>query len=267
MLIAEFGKHTERFTWASRGPDADDEAEPPLTWAHQPDEPLGQLARGVLKRLEHPSAFKSEAALARLDEWTSRLHTDASLATPKAAVRAGLTALNAQLWSWARLGGRLEWADDPTSGPTELLSSPAIARARTTAYAPPSPNGSRVFQLRDPFAALVASTLEAVFTGNLGLCRSCSTLFLREPAQAARKRCAGCKPRPASATVEKACLNAIDRIRRRKDLSARQAEALTYRCHDVRRDAANKRITAAEARAELLRIAPRGRRGRPPKQN
>lgn len=266
MLIAEFGKHTERFTWASRESDESDETEPPLTWAHPPDEPLGQLARGVLGRLEHPDLFTPQRALARLNEWTARLHANAIKVAPTPAIRSGLAALNAQLWAWARAKGQLQWADDPWNGPTGLLSSRTLTRARATVYAPPSSDGSRVFQLRDPFAALVTSTLEAVFTGNLGLCRSCSTLFLREPAQAARKRCAGCKPRPASATVEKACLNAIDRVRRRKDLSPREKDVLKGRCDDVRRAAANRQLTAAEAREELLRMAPRGRRGRPPKQ-
>lgn len=280
---------------------------------------LGALAVAVLRRVQPPHRFNGKDARTRLRRWSAGLDkrdeelrlrpanwtvTRHARACDSPAVLQGLRALNAQLWAWAQYGGRLKWddgypdlyiidPDEPAAGPTEFLNGSTITQALASTYAPPLADGSRRFRLEGPFAALLVSTLEALFSGNLGLCRSCSKLFLRSGGQTARKRCGNCEVVTTTPRVRRNGLAAIYRLRREfirqnpqhasqkvpaasQKLPAKKKRRpnitdpvflkQTQECYAVMAEAGQKKITEAEACEKLLKIAPRKQRGRPPQK-
>jgi hypothetical protein len=260
MLIAELGRDTERFRWS--GEDSDYEARGRL----------GSLSVHVLAKLEPPVEL-TDAQLrqrqARLIRWAAAFEQDAARLARDGATREGIRTLNSQLWQWAQRGGKLNWVDDYSAidrhdGPTDFFGSEITTALRTT-YAPPGKDG-RTLRLGSPLSALLVSTLEALFTGRLGLCRYCRRLFLRPPDYAPAKRCQKCSASRTNRSVEKAWHAAIARIDRLSPAATTELDALKRRCHDVLRDARSRKLTAAGAKRRLLAIAPPRRRGRPPRK-
>lgn len=257
MMIATFGRLRERFEWAY-------ESEAEI------DEPLGTMAVTVLRRLEPPQSITdTQIGLLqkRLKNWVKPLHDEAVgwCETPETVQ--GLRALNAQLWAWAERGGKLDWDDayGLGEGPTDLLSGKAITRALElpAVYSPPLEDGSRRHRLQTPFAGLLVSTLEALFTGRIGICRFCQRLFQRSPEYAAGKRCPLCNRSKANASIEKACRAAITRAKRLPGIGKEEYEQVKRRCYTVLIEARQRKITASKAKDKLRAIVPERPRGRP----